>query len=111
MPADLRIFAKRSHRSPLRLAHLLATFACLTVVITVILQLTLVHHFAVRHASEEAGLRLEQLSWQMRDSLDRTLEQATREPVRPPTVEWGVPIARRSYDDKVRFEFTIGQFF
>jgi diguanylate cyclase (GGDEF)-like protein len=58
---------------------LLATFACLTVLVTVALQLTLVHHFAAQHAAEEAGLRLEQLSWQMRDSLDRTLEQATRD--------------------------------
>lgn len=70
---------QRSRRNPLRLAALLATFACLTVLITVVLQLTLVHHFATQHASDEAGLRLQQLSWQMRDSLDRTLEQATRD--------------------------------
>ncbi len=32
-------------------------------------------------------------------------------PMGPLRFEWGFPIARRSYDDKVRFEFTIGQFF
>nr|WP_229416645.1 sensor domain-containing diguanylate cyclase [Massilia sp. PDC64] len=41
--------------------------------------MSLVDHFAIRHASAEAGLRLEQLSWQMRDSLDRTLDQAVRD--------------------------------
>jgi diguanylate cyclase (GGDEF)-like protein len=57
----------------------MVSFACLTVGITVLLQLTLVDHFVIRHATEEAQLRLEQLSWQMRDSLDRTLEQAARD--------------------------------
>jgi diguanylate cyclase (GGDEF)-like protein len=64
---------------PLRLAALMVSFAGLTVAITVLLQLTLVDHFAIRHATEEAQLRLEQLSWQMRDSLDRTLDQAARD--------------------------------
>ena len=32
-------------------------------------------------------------------------------PMGPLRFEWGFPIAPRSYDDKVRFEFTIGQFF
>jgi len=57
----------------------MVSFACLTVAITVVLQLTLIDHFAIKHATEEAQLRLEQLSWQMRDSLDRTLEQAVRD--------------------------------
>ena len=57
----------------------MVSFACVTVAITAVLQLSLVDHFAIRHASEEAGLRLEQLSWQMRDSLDRTLDQTVRD--------------------------------
>jgi diguanylate cyclase (GGDEF)-like protein len=64
---------------PLRLATLMVSFACVTVAITAILQLSLVDHFAIQHASQEAGLRLEQLSWQMRDSLDRTMEQTVRD--------------------------------
>jgi len=64
---------------PMRLATLLVSFACLTVAITALLQLTLVDHFAIKHATEEARLRLEQLSWQMRDSLDRTVEQTARD--------------------------------
>jgi len=64
---------------PMRLATLMVSFACLTVAITALLQLTLVDHFAIKHASEEARLRLEQLSWQMRDSLDRTVEQTARD--------------------------------
>jgi diguanylate cyclase (GGDEF)-like protein len=75
---DHGIAAART-RKPRRLAALMVAFACLTVAITVLLQLTLVHHFALEHASKEAGLRLEQLSWQMRDSLNRTLEGAVRD--------------------------------
>ncbi|QJD99408.1 diguanylate cyclase [Massilia forsythiae] len=63
----------------LSLATLIVSFTCLIVAITVLLQLTLVDHFAIRHATVEAKLRLEQLSWQMRDSLDRTLEQTVRD--------------------------------
>jgi diguanylate cyclase (GGDEF)-like protein len=62
-----------------RLAALLVSFSCLTVAITVLLQLLLVDHYANQHASEQARLRLQQLSWQMRDSLDRTLDQAVRD--------------------------------
>ncbi|SDF59755.1 diguanylate cyclase (GGDEF) domain-containing protein [Massilia sp. PDC64] len=57
----------------------MVSFACMTVAITAVLLVSLVDHFAIRHASAEAGLRLEQLSWQMRDSLDRTLDQAVRD--------------------------------
>jgi diguanylate cyclase (GGDEF)-like protein len=64
---------------PFRLAAWMVSFACITVAITAFLFVSLVDHFAIRHASEEAGLRLEQLSWQMRDSLDRTLDQAVRD--------------------------------
>jgi diguanylate cyclase (GGDEF)-like protein len=62
-----------------RLAALMVSFAGVTVAITSFLMLTLVDHFAIKHASKEAQLRLEQLSWQMRDSLDRTLDQAVRD--------------------------------
>jgi diguanylate cyclase (GGDEF)-like protein len=57
----------------------MVSFSGLTVAITVLLQLLLVDHFAIEHASEQARLRLQQLSWQMRDSLDRTLDQAVRD--------------------------------
>lgn len=57
----------------------MASFACLVVAVATLLQLGLVDHFAIEHASQEAQLRLEQLSWQMRDALDRTLDQASRD--------------------------------
>ncbi|ALK95670.1 diguanylate cyclase [Massilia sp. WF1] len=63
----------------LRLAALMVSFSCLTVAITVLLQLLLADYYAIEHASEQARLRLQQLSWQMRDSLDRTLDQAVRD--------------------------------
>jgi diguanylate cyclase (GGDEF)-like protein len=62
-----------------RLAALMVSFSCLSVVITAVLQLLLVDHYAIEHASQQARLRLQQLSWQMRDSLDRTLDQAVRD--------------------------------
>jgi hypothetical protein len=62
-----------------RLAALMVSFSCLTVAITVLLQLLLVDHYAIEHASEQARLRVQQLSWQMRDSLDRALDQAVRD--------------------------------
>jgi diguanylate cyclase (GGDEF)-like protein len=62
-----------------RLAALMVSFSGLTVAVTVMLQLLLVDHYAIEHASEQARLRLQQLSWQMRDSLDRTLDQAVRD--------------------------------
>ena len=61
----------------LRLSTLMTLAVCATVALTVALQLALVNHFAVRQSSEEAELRLQQLSWQMRDSLNRVIEQAT----------------------------------
>lgn len=60
----------------LRLSTLMTLAVCTTVALTVGLQLSLVNHFAVRHAGMEAELRLQQLSWQMRDSLNRIVEQA-----------------------------------
>jgi diguanylate cyclase (GGDEF)-like protein len=70
---------QRKRNRHFRLAALMVSFSCLTVAITVVLQLLLVDHYAIEHASEQARLRLQQLSWQMRDSLDRTLDQAVRD--------------------------------
>jgi diguanylate cyclase (GGDEF)-like protein len=61
----------------MRLSSVMTLAVCATVALTVALQLALVNHFAVRQAREEAQLRLQQLSWQMRDSLNRVIEQAT----------------------------------
>ncbi|AWL03816.1 diguanylate cyclase domain-containing protein [Massilia oculi] len=59
-----------------RLSTLMTLAVCITVALTVALQLTVVNHFAVRQANAEAELRLQQLSWQMRDALNRVVEQA-----------------------------------
>ncbi|OIJ43060.1 diguanylate cyclase domain-containing protein [Massilia timonae] len=59
-----------------RLSTLMTLAVCVTVALTVALQLTVVNHFAVRQANAEAELRLQQLSWQMRDALNRVVEQA-----------------------------------
>ncbi|QOY95964.1 GGDEF domain-containing protein [Massilia sp. UMI-21] len=61
----------------MRLSSVMTVAVCATVALTVALQLVLVNHFAVRQAREEAQLRLQQLSWQMRDTLNRVVEQAT----------------------------------
>ena len=47
-----------------------------TVVLTMLLHLALVSHFAHEQARKEAQLRLQQLSWQMRDALNRTMGNA-----------------------------------
>jgi diguanylate cyclase (GGDEF)-like protein len=59
-----------------RLSTLMTLAVCVTVALTVALQLTVVNHFAVRQANADAELRLQQLSWQMRDALNRVVEQA-----------------------------------
>ena len=59
-----------------RLSTLMTLAVCITVALTVALQLTVVNHFAVRQANAEAELRLQQLSWQMRDGLNRVVQQA-----------------------------------
>jgi len=61
----------------LRLSSLMTLAVCATVALSAALLLALVNHFAVRQAREEAQLRLQQLSWQMRDALNRVVEQAT----------------------------------
>jgi hypothetical protein len=60
-----------------RLSTLITLAVVAAVALTVALQLGVVNHFAVRQAGAEAELRLQQLSWQMRDSLNRVVEQAT----------------------------------
>jgi diguanylate cyclase (GGDEF)-like protein len=70
---------QRKRTRHFRLAALMVSFSCLTVAVTVVLQLLLVDHYAIEHAAEQAKLRLQQVSWQMRDSLDRTLDQAVRD--------------------------------
>ena len=60
-----------------RLSSLITLAVCASVALTVALQLAVVNHFAVRQAGAEAELRLQQLSWQMRDALNRVVEQAT----------------------------------
>src|SRR5687768_5280546 len=55
----------------LRLATLVTIGVCATVVVTMLALLILVDHFATGYAKQQAYERLQQLSWQMRDSLDR----------------------------------------
>jgi len=59
-----------------RLATLVTLGVCATVALGTALQLTLVDHFATNYAGKEAELRLQQLSWQMRDSLNRVVSKA-----------------------------------
>lgn len=63
-------------RKQLRLATLVTTGVCIIVLMTTAVQLMLVDYFAIRYARKEAELRLQQLSWQMRDSLNHVVEKA-----------------------------------
>jgi diguanylate cyclase (GGDEF)-like protein len=63
-------------RKRLRLATLVTLGVCATVAVSTALQLALIDHFAGNYASKEAELRLQQLSWQMRDSLNRVVGKA-----------------------------------
>ncbi|OFA01942.1 sensor domain-containing diguanylate cyclase [Duganella sp. HH101] len=63
-------------RNRLRLATLVTLGVCATVALSTALQLALVDHFATNYAGKEAELRLQQLSWQMRDSLNRVVSKA-----------------------------------
>jgi diguanylate cyclase (GGDEF)-like protein len=64
-----------THR-PLRLATLTMLTVSIAVTLTVLLHLALVSHFSHKQARKEAQLRLQQLSWQMRDSLNRVTSNA-----------------------------------
>ncbi|MFC7289544.1 diguanylate cyclase domain-containing protein [Herminiimonas glaciei] len=55
----------------LRLATLVTIGVCATVIVTMLTLLVLIDHFAATYAKQQAQERLQQLSWQMRDSLDR----------------------------------------
>src|SRR6185436_17618140 len=60
-----------------RLATLMTAGVSATVLVTVLSLLVLVDHFAFDYAEREAGQRLQQLSWQMRDALNRVVQKAT----------------------------------
>ena len=60
-------------RAPFRLGTLITVGVCLTVGLTVLMQVALVHHLTMGYATRDAELRLQQLSWQMRDSLNRVV--------------------------------------
>lgn len=62
-----------------RLVTVMTIGVFLTIALATFLQLLLVGHFAGDYASTEAQLRLQQLSWQMRDSLNRVVAQAVRD--------------------------------
>jgi diguanylate cyclase (GGDEF)-like protein len=61
--------------APFRLGTLMTFGVCLTVGMTVLIQMGLVHHLTMGFASKDVELRLQQLSWQMRDSLNRVVEK------------------------------------
>jgi diguanylate cyclase (GGDEF)-like protein len=67
---------RASTRRPLRLTTLTMLTVSIAVTLTVLLHLALVSHFAHQQARKEAQLRLQQLSWQMRDSLNRVTGNA-----------------------------------
>ncbi len=60
-----------------RLTTLVTAGVSATVLLTVLSLLVLVDHFAFNYAEREAGLRLQQLSWQTRDALNRVVQKAT----------------------------------
>jgi diguanylate cyclase (GGDEF)-like protein len=62
-----------------RLATLVTSGVCATVGLTVVLQLCLVDHFALNYAQAQAELQLRQLSWQMRDAVNRVVARAVGE--------------------------------
>jgi diguanylate cyclase (GGDEF)-like protein len=79
---------------PLRLATITMLTVSIAVTLTVLLHLALVSHFAHQQARKEAQLRLQQLSWQMRDSLNRVTGSAVV------TVKLLAQLPQvRSYDD------------
>ncbi|WP_223468361.1 sensor domain-containing diguanylate cyclase [Massilia soli] len=66
----------RTPRIPPRLSSFVTVGVCATVGLTMLAMLALINHYAANYASQEAELRLQQLSWQMRDSLNRVVQQA-----------------------------------
>lgn len=76
MHKDTAASAPRKPKSAPRLGSFVTLGVCATVGLTMLALLALVNHFAVHYASNEAELRLQQLSWQMRDSLNRVVRKA-----------------------------------
>ncbi|MET0321167.1 MAG: sensor domain-containing diguanylate cyclase, partial [Duganella sp.] len=64
------------HATRPRLTTLVTVGVSATVLLTVLALLILVDHFALNYVEREAGLRLQQLSWQMRDALNRVVQKA-----------------------------------
>lgn len=60
----------------MRLVTLAMLTVSIAVTLTVLLHLALVSHFAQQQARKEAQMRLQQLSWQMRDSLNLVTSSA-----------------------------------
>jgi diguanylate cyclase (GGDEF)-like protein len=80
LPFPMTALPGTKRKLPLfRLTTLITLGVCATVALTVLLQLSLVDHFGKEYAGKEAGLRLQQLSWQMRDSLNRVVYKAVGE--------------------------------
>jgi len=65
-----------SRATPPRLTTLVTVGVSATVLLTVLALLILVDHFALNYVEREAGQRLQQLSWQMRDALNRGVQKA-----------------------------------
>jgi len=59
----------------LRLATMVSIGVCGTVLVTMLSLLLLVEHFAKSYAIEQAEQRLQQLSWQMRDALNHSMQR------------------------------------
>ena len=76
MYMDTAVRARRKPRIPPRLGSFVTAGVCATVGLTMLAMLALVNHFAANYAIGEAELRLQQLSSQMRDSLNRVVHKA-----------------------------------
>lgn len=59
-----------------RLGSFVTLGVCAAVGLTMLAMLALVNHFAIPYATKEAELRLQQLSWRMRDSLNHAVSKA-----------------------------------
>nr|WP_315253156.1 diguanylate cyclase [uncultured Duganella sp.] len=73
----MRLTSQPSSAARPRLTTLVSVGVGATVMLTVLCLLILVDHFAIRYARKEAEQRLQQLSWQMRDSLNSVVHKAT----------------------------------
>ncbi|MCC6073204.1 diguanylate cyclase domain-containing protein [Massilia sp. GCM10020059] len=78
--------APKKTRTAPRLGSFVTLGVCAAVGLTMLAMLALVNHFAVPYATREAELRLQQLAWQMRDSVDRVANKAGGDPSLLPDV-------------------------